>query len=115
MGEDLPDGIGMQRSVADPITGADSSKERLGFSAGDRLPGLERAHGAGFHVASARQADLSPLPCLIGFSPKDAQSEPVGDDSDVFDAERHQFGAGQRTDEAEQQQRAVTPAAGEKA
>ena len=102
MGEDLPHRIGMQRGVANPITGADFSKQRPGFSASDCLPGLERAHRAGFHMASARQADLSPLPCLIGFSPNDAQSEPVGDDADVLNTQRHQLGAAQCADEAEQ-------------
>ena len=113
--QNLPDGIRMQRGVANPITGADFPKQRPGFPAGDRLPGLEGAHRAGFHMASARQADLRPLPRLVGFAAADAQPEPISHDGDIFDLKRNQFKAAQCTDEAEQQQRAVPPAAGEKA
>ena len=81
--QNLPDGIRMQRGVADPITGADFSKQRPGFPAGDRLPGLEGAHRAGFHMASTL-------------------SEPVGDDADVLNTQRHELGATQCADEAEQ-------------
>jgi hypothetical protein len=45
---------------------------------------------------------------LISFSPADTQLEP-GDD--VLDAERNQLRAAERAGEAEQQQRAVAPAA----
>jgi hypothetical protein len=76
------------------------------------LPGLERAHRAGFGVFAARQADLGPLPRLVSFAASDAQPEPAGDDGHILDLERHQFGAAQRAGEAEQQQGAITPAAG---
>jgi hypothetical protein len=111
MGEDLADGIGMQRGIADPVPGADFSKQRPGFSARDRLPGLERTHRAGFHMASARQADLSPLPYLVGLAAANAQPETVRSDGDVFNTQGDQLRAAQRADETEQQQRAVTPAA----
>ena len=112
MRQDSANRVGMQRGLADPIAGADFSKQRPGFAFGHRLPGLERPHRAGFHKSPARQADLRPLPRLVGLSPADAQPQPAGDDGDVLDAERDQFGAAQRADEAEQQQRAVAPAAG---
>jgi hypothetical protein len=35
----------------------------------------------------ARQANLRPLPRLIGFVPTDAQPEPAGDDRGVLDAD----------------------------
>ena len=60
---------------------------------------------------AARQADLGPLPRLVGFAAADAQPQPAGDDGDVLDTQRNQFGAAQRAGEAEQQQRAVAPAA----
>ena len=78
---------------------------------GHGLPALERAHRASHDMPPARQADLRPLPRLVGFATADAQPQPVGHDGDVFDIERHQFGATQCTDEAEQQQRPVTPPA----
>ena len=112
MRQDAAHGIGMQRGVADAVAGADFSKQRPGFASGHRLPGLERPHRAGLNMPSARQADLRPLPCLVGLAAADAQAQPAGDDGDVFDLQRHQFGAAQRADEAEQQQRAITPAAG---
>jgi hypothetical protein len=41
----------------------------------------------------ARQADLGPLPRLVGFSPNDAQPQAAGDDCDILDMESNQFGA----------------------
>jgi hypothetical protein len=55
--------------VADPVAGADFSKQPARLARGHCLPGLEGAHRAGLHMAPARQADLGPMPCLIGFSP----------------------------------------------
>jgi hypothetical protein len=63
-------------------------------------------------VAPTRQADLSPLPCLIGFATADPQPQAAGHDGDVLDLKKNQLGAAQCADEAEQQQGAVTPAAG---
>jgi hypothetical protein len=63
-------------------------------------------------MASPRQADLGPLPCLVGLAAAYAQLEAVGGDGDVFGVEGNRLRAAQRADEAEQQQRPVTPAAG---
>ena len=112
MRQDAPHGIGMQRGVADAIAGADFAKQRPGFALGHRLPGLERPHRAGLDMSPARQADLGPLPRLVGFAAANAQPQPAGHHGDVLDAKRNQFGAAQRAGEAEQQQRAVAPAAG---
>jgi hypothetical protein len=54
-------------------------------------------------MSPARQADLGPLPRLVGLAAANAQPEPVGDDGDVFGAQDNQFRAAQRADEAEQQ------------
>ncbi len=83
----------------------------------DHIPALATQWARIWRTASGRfphgargGGDLSPLPGLICLAAADPQSEPVGDNGDVFDAKRSQFGAPQRADEAEQQQRAVTPA-----
>ena len=95
-----------------PPAGADAAEQRPGFSLGHRLPGLEGQHRTGFRVPAARQADLGPLPGLVGLAPADAQPQAAGDDGDVLDLQGDEFGAAQRGGEAEQQQRAVAPAAG---
>ena len=107
-----PHRVRVQRGVADPAPGADFSKQRSGFSTCHRLPGLEGADRTGFRVPPARQADLGPLPGLVGLAAADAQPQAAGDDGDVLDMEGNKFGAAQRAGEAEQQQRAVAPAAG---
>ena len=60
----------------------------------------------------ARQADLGALPGLVGLSARDAQPQAAGDDGHILDMQGNQFGAAQRTNEAEQQQRPVAAAAG---
>jgi hypothetical protein len=60
-GEDSAHRVGVQRGAADAIAGADSAKQRPGFSTRHGLPNFERAHRAGPDVPSARQADLRPL------------------------------------------------------
>jgi hypothetical protein len=60
-------------------------------------PALRRAtacHASkALRVPPACQADLGPLPRLVGLSPPNAQPQPTGDDGDVLDVERNQFGA----------------------
>jgi hypothetical protein len=58
-----------------------------------------------------RASAAGPLPRLVGLAAANAQPQPVGDDGDVFGAQDDQLRPAQRADEAEQQQRAVTPAA----
>jgi hypothetical protein len=61
-------------------------------------------------LAAARQADLGPLPFLVGLAAKNPQAQPIRVHHHVFDAERCQFGAAERAGETKQQQRAVAPA-----
>ena len=109
--QDSPNGIGMQRAGADAIAGADAAKQRSGFELGHRLPGLEGAHRTGFREFAAWQADLGPLPCLVGLAAANAQPQPAAHHGDVLDAKESQFGATERVGEAEQQQRPITAAA----
>ena len=48
----------------------------------------------------------------IGLAAGDPKPEPARDDAHVLHLQRHQFGAAQRAGQADQQQRAVAPAAG---
>ena len=68
---------------------------RCSAASGDRLPSVERAHRAGVRVGATRQADLGPLPGLVGLSPGDAQPEVAGNRRTVLDLQGHQFGAAQ--------------------
>ena len=63
-------------------------------------------------MAPTRQADLGPLPFLVGLAAADAQPQPTGHDGDVLDVQGHQFGLAERADETEQQQHPVAPPAG---
>ena len=62
--------VGVQRGVADPAAGADPAEQRPGLALGHRLPGLERPHRAGLDMLAPRQADLGPLPRLVGLAPR---------------------------------------------
>jgi hypothetical protein len=108
--QDPAHGVRMQRGIGNAAAGADAAEQRAGTALRDLLPGLERQHRAGFRVPAARQADLGPLPRLVGFSPIDAQAQPVGDRDNVLDVERNQFGAAQGGGETDRQQGAVAPA-----
>lgn len=64
-------------------------------------------------MLAARQADLGPLPGLVGFSPGDAQPQTAADAGDILDLQGDEFGAAQRAGEAEQEEQTVASAAGE--
>ena len=103
---------GCSARIADVTAGADAAEQRPGSALGDRLPGLERQHRTGLGMLPPRQADLGPLPGLVGLAAADAQPQPAAHRGDILDLERHEFGAAQRAGEAEQQQCPVAPAAG---
>ena len=68
---------GCSAAVADAPAGADAAKQRPGFSFGHRLPGLEGAHRTGLGMAATWQADLGPLPRLVGLAAANAQPQPA--------------------------------------
>ena len=91
MGKNPAHGIGVQRRVADAAGSADLPEQRPGPPFGHRLPSVEGQHRAGLGVPAARQADLRPLPGLVGLAPADAQPQPAGDHGHVLDLQRHQL------------------------
>ena len=76
IGQNVAHRVRMQRFVGDAVAGADAAKQRAGFVLCHCLPGFKRAQWAGLDMAAARQADLGPLPCLVGLATGDAQTQP---------------------------------------
>jgi hypothetical protein len=46
-------------------------------------------------MAATRQADLGPLPCLVGLAAPDAQPQPAGDFHDILDLQADELGTAQ--------------------
>jgi hypothetical protein len=78
MEQDPAHRVRVQRRATDPPARADASEQWPRVPLRDHLPVLERPQRTGFDVAATRQADLSPLPFLVGLAAKDAQPQPVG-------------------------------------
>jgi hypothetical protein len=102
---------GWRGGVANPVAGADAAEQRSCLPFGGRLPGVEGPDGAGLDMAAARQADLGPLPCLVGLAAPDPELQPAGNLGNILDPERHKFRAPQGAGETEEQQRPVPPPA----
>ena len=77
MRENSANGVRMQGGIANAVAGADFSKQRPGLAFGHRLPGFQRPHRAGLDIVPPRQADLSPLPCLVGLAARQSQPQPT--------------------------------------